>query len=345
MSDLLPHNATAQERALAGATARVGAVPVVVREMWDPDTCPADLLPWLAWALSVDVWDPTWTNTQKRAAIRTAIAVQQRKGTIGAVRDALGAVGLPARVLEWHRAQVIGNPYTYKLQIEVEGGAELVSPEAVADAIAAVDRTKSLRSHLEAVEVTTSSEADLVNAAFVAMGHELVVSDLAPGRNLIAGSEDFTTWTPVAAGTGIVPTVTPDAGGSPVGTSNASRVEFDLNGGTTSGDRSDLRYNPFVSTPGEPYCFSIWIKSFDGASYDVQLNLNGSWNPPPPSVQTVTGEWQRFFVKDNAASDDNRDPTIRIRGAQGTSGTADLLIWGAQLEVGSAPTEYERTDP
>ena len=160
-------------------------------------------------------------------------------------------------------------------------------------------------------------------------------------RQLLGDSEDFTTWSAVDAGVASAPVVTPDAGDGPFGTTKATRLQLNLNGGTANGDRSDLRYNPFVGITGEPYCFSIWMKSFDGSPYDVQITLNGSHDEPPPSVKTVTGEWQRFFVKDDVAVDNNRDPIVRLRGDQGTSDTADILIWGAQVELGFAPTGYQ----
>ena len=93
MADLLPHNATPQERALSEATARIGDVPVRLRDVWNPETCPLDLLPWLAWALSVDDWDAAWSEDQKRGTIAAAIKVQQLKGTVGAVKGALSAAG------------------------------------------------------------------------------------------------------------------------------------------------------------------------------------------------------------------------------------------------------------
>lgn len=175
MSDLLPHNATAQERALSNTTARAAKVPVRVREVWNPDTCPAHVLPWLAWALSVDLWDPAWPEAQKRAAIRTAIAVQQKKGTIGAVRAALGAVSIDARVLEWHRQQVPGSPYTYKLLIEAGPGSPSASLAALDQAVAAIDRTKSLRSHLDSAHVSTSSHAGPFVAAAAGVGSVVAV--------------------------------------------------------------------------------------------------------------------------------------------------------------------------
>jgi P2-related tail formation protein len=50
---LLPPNVSGLERALEQASARVGDIPVPIDPLWNPATCPARLLPWLAWALSV----------------------------------------------------------------------------------------------------------------------------------------------------------------------------------------------------------------------------------------------------------------------------------------------------
>lgn len=175
MSDLLPNNATEQERTLSLATTRLDEVAVLVRETWDPDTCPEQALPWLAWALSIDQWDVDWTAAQKRAAIKAAIAVQRTKGTIGAVRRSLRALDIEARVLEWHRQQSIGSEYTYKLFIEARDGSPVTSLEEIEGAIAVVDRTKSLRSHLHSVEVTAATEAGPMVAAVAGLGAEIVV--------------------------------------------------------------------------------------------------------------------------------------------------------------------------
>ncbi|EPC1727360.1 phage tail protein I, partial [Escherichia coli] len=32
---------------------RLSELPIHINTLWNPDTCPAHLLPWLAWALSV----------------------------------------------------------------------------------------------------------------------------------------------------------------------------------------------------------------------------------------------------------------------------------------------------
>lgn len=96
---LLPPNATQAERALEQATAGLGELPAPLRELWDPDTCPAHLLPWLAWALQVDVWDNGWSDDAQRAAIRGAITVHRRKGTPWAIKRALANAGYGDAIL------------------------------------------------------------------------------------------------------------------------------------------------------------------------------------------------------------------------------------------------------
>lgn len=91
---LLPSNATTQEIALDLATSRVGDVNVVgLRSLWNPATCPEALLPWLAWAMSIDEWDGSWDAERKRAVIAASVEVHRHKGTLASVRTALAAAG------------------------------------------------------------------------------------------------------------------------------------------------------------------------------------------------------------------------------------------------------------
>lgn len=98
---LLPHNATQEERDIEASTARLGEVPVEIGKLWNSDTCPADLLPWLAWALSVDEWDSGWSESAKRDFIKQSATVHRHKGTVGAVRNALASLGVTVDFLEW----------------------------------------------------------------------------------------------------------------------------------------------------------------------------------------------------------------------------------------------------
>lgn len=93
MSDLLPPNANAQELAIDDALARLGSVPVDIAKLWNPAICPLALLPWLGWALSVDEWDETWSEAQKRAAVAASFDVHSHKGTPFAIIRSLNALG------------------------------------------------------------------------------------------------------------------------------------------------------------------------------------------------------------------------------------------------------------
>lgn len=163
MADLLPPNATTEETALAETVSRVGDVPVPIRTLWDPDTISADLLPWLAWAFSVDDWDASWPESTKRAAISAAVGIHRKKGTAQAVKDAIAVVNKAAEVLEWFETN--GQPYTFSVYIDV------TSTGINATELNRIEQTalsaKNVRSHLQAVDpIIVSSDPLHVGAAF-----------------------------------------------------------------------------------------------------------------------------------------------------------------------------------
>ncbi len=101
MNSLLPPNATTEEVAIEQATARLGDIPVDIGRMWNPDTCPIELLPWLAWALSVDEWENRWSEHTQREVIKQSANLHRHKGTVGAVKNALSSIGVSVDFLEW----------------------------------------------------------------------------------------------------------------------------------------------------------------------------------------------------------------------------------------------------
>jgi phage tail P2-like protein len=121
MSDLLPWNATKQEIAMAGTMERLSALPVEIGTVWNPDTCPVSFLPWLAWAMSVDSWNPSWTEAQKRAIVKNSLYIHKHKGTIGAMRRAMESIGYTFRIVEWFDQSPQGDPYTFKVEIGISG--------------------------------------------------------------------------------------------------------------------------------------------------------------------------------------------------------------------------------
>ena len=79
LHSVLPSHSTKMERALETAGLYVGSF-AVDPEHWDPDTCPEAMLPWLAWALSVDVFDSRWPVETRRNMIRSSIEVHRLHG-------------------------------------------------------------------------------------------------------------------------------------------------------------------------------------------------------------------------------------------------------------------------
>lgn len=120
---LLPSNATPMERALAQVIGRISDVPVPVADLWSPADCPAPLLPWLAWALSVDEWSPEWSEAQRREAIAASVEIHRHKGSMWAVRRALDVMGYGDCDITEGRASMVGGAWTVGDSAVLVGGA------------------------------------------------------------------------------------------------------------------------------------------------------------------------------------------------------------------------------
>lgn len=123
MSRLLPPNSTPLERALANVSERISNMQVPLANIWNAETCPKALLPWLASSLSVDVWDETWPEEMKRAAIASSLEIHRTKGVTQSVMTALATAGHPdAQLIERVDCQRYDGKVTYN-GIYRHGGA------------------------------------------------------------------------------------------------------------------------------------------------------------------------------------------------------------------------------
>jgi len=159
MSDtLLPASATSQEIDLDLTTARIGAVPVQVNAVWSAANCPVALLPWLAWALAVENWDPTWTEAQQRGAILASFGVHQHHGTPGGLQRAIQALGYTVTIVEWFTESAA--PYTFRIEITTVGHVIDDAEYAVLSDL--INEVKNCRSSLTSLDsVTSTGEAPL----------------------------------------------------------------------------------------------------------------------------------------------------------------------------------------
>ena len=161
MSDrLLPSNATNAEVALDQSTARLSDVPVPIADLWNPQSCPLSVLPWLAWAFSVDVWDASWSEPVKRAVIERSVEVHRRKGTRRAVELAIASLGSDAQIIEWWEAGAAqgADPGTFTVRLSV---AELLTSgvlisDVIDQLVLVIDRVKPASAHYDVSAVIQS---------------------------------------------------------------------------------------------------------------------------------------------------------------------------------------------
>jgi hypothetical protein len=91
---LLPRNYTPYEESIeVMGGARLDALgPELIDSVIDPETIPFALLPWLAWQLRVNIWDPGWSEARKRWVVANSIALHRLKGTLAGIKGYLNLV-------------------------------------------------------------------------------------------------------------------------------------------------------------------------------------------------------------------------------------------------------------
>ncbi|WJR28905.1 phage tail protein I [Pseudomonas mosselii] len=156
VAHLLPGNATELERLAAQALAQIERVPVPLRDLWNPDACPLALLPYLAWAFSVDRWSQFWPESAKRNAIKASYFIHSRKGTIGALRRVVEPLGYLIEVLEWWQVAPPGMPGTFALKIGVLDTG--ITEEMYQELTWLIDDAKPLTRHLTGLAISLETK-------------------------------------------------------------------------------------------------------------------------------------------------------------------------------------------
>lgn len=152
---LLPSNSTDFERALSLTSARILDIDMdAIRRGSLSDECPIDLIPFLAWDRSVDVWRNGWTEEQKRAVVAGSVAYHKRKGTPFALELALSQLDFGTSLTEWF--EYGGDPYHFRVTVTSQSRPLTLDDYASMKAI--IYAAKNVRSQLDTVIVNSGIE-------------------------------------------------------------------------------------------------------------------------------------------------------------------------------------------
>ncbi|MDN0081614.1 phage tail protein I [Crenobacter sp. SG2305] len=175
---LLPTSASPLLRAATAALAAATELPVPLRDLWNPDTCPVPLLPYLAWAFSVDRWDENWSEATKRAVIRASFYVHQHKGTIGALRRVVEPLGYLIEVIEWWQTDPPGPRGTFRLKVGVLDNG--ITDEMYRELERLIDDARPVSRHLLGLAISAESRGRVFVGAAAYLGDVLTVYPYSP---------------------------------------------------------------------------------------------------------------------------------------------------------------------
>jgi len=87
-------------------------------------------------------------------------------------------------------------------------------------------------------------------------------------------------------------------------------------------------------TPNTTYTISFYAKTVSGGTTSINIDINDT-TPTGGQATTITGEWTRI-TKTGGSANNN----LRFFDMNMVTATADFYVWGAQIEIGTAATEY-----
>ncbi len=184
-SRLLPTGSSPLELAAAEACAEIQRVPVPIKTLINPDTCPVHLLPYLAWAWSVDRWDADWPERTKRDVIKASMFIHKHKGTIGALRRVVEPLGYLIRITEWWKTGDRNGTFRLTVGVSETG----ITEETYYELERLIFDAKPVSRHLLGLAINLDTCGDVYIAAGEFSGEEITVYPYQPDVIETTGDE------------------------------------------------------------------------------------------------------------------------------------------------------------
>lgn len=181
-NSLMATGSSVLEQRAAEACAVISDLSVPLRDLWDPWKCPVKFLPYLAWAFSVDRWEETWSEVEKRQEISDAFWIHQRKGTISAIRFVIEKMGYSISIDEWW--QVADPAGTFRLEVDIN--AIGLTPSMLIDLNRLIDETKPVSRHMSQMNIAVKVRSDIHTGAALCCGEIISIypEDYEPEENI-----------------------------------------------------------------------------------------------------------------------------------------------------------------
>ncbi|HBC7452460.1 TPA: phage tail protein I [Klebsiella oxytoca] len=182
-NSLMATGSSVLEQRAAEACAVISDLSVPLRDLWNPWRCPVKFLPYLAWAFSVDRWEETWSEVEKRQEISDAFWIHQRKGTISAIRFVIEKMGYSISIDEWW--QVADPAGTFRLEVDINDIG--LTPSMLSDLNRLIDETKPVSRHLAQMNIAAKVNGDIHTGTALYCGEIISIypEDYEPDENII----------------------------------------------------------------------------------------------------------------------------------------------------------------
>lgn len=182
-NSLMATGSSVLEQRAAEACAVISDLSVPLRDLWNPWKCPVKFLPYLAWAFSVDLWEESWSEVEKRQEISDAFWIHQRKGTISAIRFVIEKMGYSISIDEWW--QVADPAGTFRLEVDINDIG--LTPSMLSDLNRLIDETKPVSRHMAQMNIAAKVRGDIHTGAALCCGEIISIypENYEPEENII----------------------------------------------------------------------------------------------------------------------------------------------------------------
>lgn len=189
-------------------------------------------------------------------------------------------------------------------------GVRLVAPGSVAAALAFTRSQISMFSTAVGADGSTLLLYGANEPRFNGAARRLLMEPQA--SNEVAQPNNFATWLTTSGGTGVAPTLTPNFGIAPDGSSTATRLQADAGASGFSGIQLVITSSARTT---------IWVRTLAGTA-TLQIGTSSTVIGQQATVNTT---WQRIERTASLAA----HRVLALSTVAGNSTSVDLLIWGA----------------